>query len=445
MSTFEGLSLIIIMGLLALMIAVAVTDFRQRRPNSLLIMGPLLALEYFLRPIFVFREKTVGWDFANLVGLEYLRHSYAIALQNSGLLILLIFVSYTAVRLTPGRPAASVAKMRPFGDAPRVSTSPAVLRFKRASTVLLGVSLYLALSLADGGTAFAGTQGRQNFGSGLQYLALNLCLVAVLGFVATTTAAGLPIQRYLLLLSFVFVGLHLSLTGSRVESVTLIIGLLVVGVYRSNEVNWKRVGLIVGATALALAWYRVGTREVHYDRTISGDLQVSNDLSDPLGLVVRGDVSSFDKLLVIDNWNLASASNTYLAIVDSAVPGRASKPGGNMEFTRLADPVRHARGITFEGVSYFGEALMNGGWFAVAFAAIALGASLAGLDRWALKRSPSGVFAWILVQGSLPSLLRADALNYASLYGPMMVVGLLATNAVTVRASSSSVNSGHRS
>jgi hypothetical protein len=199
-------------------------------------------------------------------------------------------------------------------------------------------------------------------------------------------------------------------------------------------------------STFALSLYRVTTRET-FNAPV-GESKMSRvvaAIQDPLGLVTRYDVSSFDKLVLLEEDRPALRfGSTYASALLAPIPGAdsATLQGGNRAFTERYIPERYARNVTFEGVSMLGEAHLNFGPLGVPLAGAAAGWAFGTFLRRAGDRR------WMLVlamaAGLFPSLIRADALNTAALGASLIIFTLFVSTLVTRRQHTRRPNSGAR-
>jgi hypothetical protein len=307
-----------------------------------------------------------------------------------------------------------------------------------ATAVAVVVSTAVALQLGRFGGSFEGDFGRQNVGSGYIYLFVNLAGISALVAIASLPLASLARWRTRLLLAGsygIFVAIHSLVLGGRAEIIIVTIAVLVVTTARLGRPRKTVLLVTLLLATLALGVYRLTTREVFAVPMGESKLSLAvESLKDPLGLVTRYDVSAYDKLVLLEEVqpNLRYG-DTYLAALLSPIPGtEALAPeGGNRQFTEEFIPKRYQRGVTYEGVSMFGEARLNFGWLGVPIA----GALAGYMYGWFIRRATTDR-QWMLIVamagGVFPSLIRADALNTAAL-GASLTVFTLVVSAVVTR------------
>lgn len=419
------LSLFIIGSCIVFLATTALRDLRSGRPSSGLLLAALFGLEYMLRPLYIYDRGEIGWDPGTFTPVAAGGDSFSSALVLATMAISVLTCAFAATRYLRTNRAA----LHHLGSAGHTGPWRGATLWTVSTAALIVVSAVLASRAADGGSAFSGDFGRQNFATGYAYFAVNLPMTAILSGLVLAHSHGEKIwarrPRRLLALGIPFIAVHTLWTGGRNESIALLVGVSMLGLLQASKIRLRY--LVVGAaiSILALASYRVSTREVLY----SGELQeislVSEISQDPIGVIVRGDVSSFDKLYILHRTgetNLGGA--TYVSASTILLPGFADADGGNQVLTRIADPDRYDRGVTFEGVSYFAEAYLSFGRAGLLIAAAALGVAAGVLDRWARTARLSGLFVWAMFQGALPTLIRADAENYVAAFAPHFVLGV---------------------
>lgn len=402
--------------------------FRERRlsrPSSVLAIAALLTLEYVVRPIDVLIRGEIGWDERTTRRLEIAEFSDAVLLALGAILLLSLTAVFSREYIF-----GSIAKSG------RVSVKPSarVERFVRPGVkvlVLLSISiavfLGLGTSIAATSNVFAGEFGRQNFGSGYAYLAINLLSPIAIGVKAaemrSRRANSKLANRVLAAGLFAFTSFHVLVTGGRTELIFTFVALSALYFMRNDRRKLRRpvFGLVlIGALA---ASYRVLTREALFAENASisrWDLLVER-WSNPLSLLLSGDVSSFDKLALLSTANFEQQGGaTYAAVVTVPLGGEA-QDGGNRAFTSIADPFRYESLPTSEGVSYLGEAVLNFGLLGALFAAVLLGLLSSFFDSRA-NTSPMWLAVWAGWIGSLPTLFRADFLNFTAALMPLIVL-----------------------
>ena len=396
----------------------AVRLSRRRVPSSLVVFVPVAFLEYPLRALYLAGRESIGWDDTSLRDIEA---------WSSGVQLYAIFLPVALVCVVLGY-------IRPQGlPAPRTSGFDRRYRLPGwllPTTLCFGaLSLYLAAGLASGQSVASGEFGRSQFGSGYSYLLLNIVAVLVLVVFGIERLSAGELTRKGALLAYsalaLFVVAHLFFTGGRHEVVAALLGVLVlrvVGVTRFRPGRLALAGLILVG---ALSSYRIATRETLYadnsDKHVGALL--ADSISDPIGSLMRGDVSGTDKLiLTLERDDIRLSGGTYLAALQAPVPGTSTVDGGNRAFTKIFDRERYDRARTYEGASYFGEAVLNFGVPGLLMAGYVLGSWLRFLDRLARSGQLVGIVLWALMCGGLPTLLRADALNFAASYGPLALL-----------------------
>jgi oligosaccharide repeat unit polymerase len=389
----------------------------------------VLLIEYALRPLYIFQSGFIGWDFTVERPYGHLSNSIGRSAIGGTAAVFLFAVAYV---LLSERPTLS-GRIDEIRD--RVREASSRTHSYRFGLVLpLGFALFAFIAarrLAGGGTVGTGSFGRQSFGSGYLYISMNIGMAILLAVVASIVSRNGYLRRNQLAgvaaFAVVFSAAHLLYTGGRTEVITLWIGLFALLVLLNPARSLLKACFGLAGFLVAFAAYRVTTREVFYD-VGSGDSALdllAESASDPLGLLLRGDVSSFDKLAFIDFLDPERLwGATYAATLYVPIPG-TNPDGGNRAFTEIAAPGRYANSPTSEGASFFGEALMNFGWGGVAVAAILLGCVTAIIDRRARAGVDGSLFVWAMWMGSFPTLLRADLLNYSASYGGLFVAGIV--------------------
>jgi hypothetical protein len=303
--------------------------------------------------------------------------------------------------------------------------------------VAVVVSIVVALQLGRIGGSFGGEFGRQNVGSGYAYLLVNLA-----GISALVAIASLPLPklsdwrtRFILTGSFVaFAAIHSLVLGGRAEIIIVTIAILVVTTARLGRPLKPVLVVMLLCATLTLGVYRVTTRETFGTRDGKSKLSLAAEsLQDPLALVTRYDVSAYDKLVLLEEVGPdLRYGETYVAALLSPLPGtEALAPeGGNQQFTEQFIPKRYQRGVTYEGISMFGESRFNFGWLGVP-ASGALAGYAYGLSIRRARTDRRCLLILSMSAGVFPSLIRADALNTAALGASLTVFTLVISAFVT--------------
>ncbi len=421
-------------------VLVCLYRFLARRGRAAGFVGMVivatLGTEYCLRPFQILASGEFGWEPSVVRPLADVKPD---ALVGAGILSLAGVASFAFFLIHPWisvhsspREVGPQAAPTPSGGS-RLSLPVGV-----AAGIGVAISAFVALQLGRIGGSFEGEFGRQNLGSGYAYLFVNLA-----GTISLVALASLPVRslhrrriRLLLVSSYlIFVSIHLLVLGGRAEIIIVSIAILVVTTARLQRPSKPILVTILLLSTVALSLYRVTTRETFDAPSNSSETSLAiTALQDPLGLLTRYDVSAFDKLVLLeqDRPTLRFGS-TYAAALLAAIPAASatSLQGGNREFTQQFIPERYARDVTFEGVSMFGEAHFNLGRWGVPVAGGLAGYAFGVLIRRASDRR------WMLVlamaAGLFPSLIRADALNTASLGGSLIIFTLLISAILTRR------------
>lgn len=429
-------------------VLVCLYRFLARRGRAAGFVGMVivatLGTEYCLRPVQILASEEFGWEPSIVRPLADVKPD---ALVSAGMLSLAGAASFAFFLILPWISVHSSPREVGRQAAPTLSAgSRLVLPVGVTAVIGVAISAFVALQLGRIGGSFEGEFGRQNLGSGYAYLFVNLA-----GIVSLVALASLPIRtlhrsriRLLLVSSYlIFVSIHLLVLGGRAEIIIVSIAILVVTTARLQRPSRPVLVAILLLSTVVFSLYRLTTRETFDAPSNSSMTSLAiTALQDPLGLVTRYDISAFDKLVLLeeDRPTLRFGS-TYAAALLAPIPGASttSLEGGNREFTRQFIPERYARDITFEGVSMFGEAHLNLGRWGVPVAGGLAGYAFGALIRRASDRR------WMLVLamavGLFPSLIRADALNTASLGGSLIIFTLFISAVFTRRQFADSARS----
>jgi len=354
------------------------------------------------------------------------------------------FAAACRLSAQPGAQLPSLQRHSPPDPPQRYDSTdhPSVLGLPLSmlTVVSVVVSATIALQLGSVGGALTGDFGRQNVRSGYAYLLVNLAGVGVL-----VAVASLPIYalrrwstRFILAGGYsAFLAVHLLVLGGRAEIIIISVALLTLTTHRLGRPRkWTLAAVLIVSTA-ALGVVRVATREafVSGGRDEAPVALVASALRDPVALITKYDVSAYDKLVILEQaGGRLGNGETYVAALLSALPSTppAGLEGGNRAFTRRFFPARYARGVTYEGISMFGEARYNLGWIGPPLAGALAGWGYGTLIRTS-RRGGMSLLVLSLSAGVFPNLVRADALNTAALGGSLILFTLLMNGLITKR------------
>ncbi len=422
--TTISLCIFITTSCILVLLSISLADLRRNRPSTGLVIALLFSLEYALRPLYILDRGEIGWDPGTFAPMTPDDPSFSFALITSTAAIALFTATFGLFRLL-------AQDVSPTGHARPINHITS-WRNARSWTLLTGliltVSALIARQASGDGSAFSGSFGRQNFTSGYTYLLVNIPMTAILAGLVVAHYRGERVwdkkPRRLAALGLPFVAIHALWTGGRNDSIAFLLGISMIALLQAPRIKLRYLVAVTAVAVLTLASYRISTREVLYSGELKQISLVSEITEDPLGVVVRGDISSFDKIYVLRQARSSNnGASTYFSALTILLPGFEKSDGGNQVLTRIADPDRYERGRTFEGSSYFGEAFLSFGLFGVALSAIGLAICSSAVDRWARRESLSSLFIWALYQGSIPSLLRSDAENYVAAFAPHLLFG----------------------
>lgn len=404
---------------------------RQGLQSALLGMVIMLTLgtEYCLRPVMIITSGEFGWEPSVMRPLAASDASSLAIASTIILLALAVFSFCTALSSHP-RAGDNSDSSGPFQGTQQASSMR--LPTGALATVGILVSAMIALRLGRIGGSLQGDFGRLRFGSGYTYLLVNLA-----GLSVVVALASLPLEaltrrgtKVVLGLSYaVFVGVHFLILGGRAEIIIVTISILMVTTARLEKP--RKVALVFGLmlASVLLGLQRVSTREAFapQNRNAAPSKLAVEALRDPLALLTRYDVSAYDKLVLLEQAEGdLGHGETYVAALLGPIPGAgvSNLEGGNREFTKRFLPRRYARGVTYEGISMFGEARYNFGWLGPPLAGALAGGAYGALVKRA-RRSRTWLVTLAVATGILPSLVRADALNTSALGGSLIVLTLL--------------------
>lgn len=437
------LCVVVVLAMATLTILFALYRYLAAQGVQHAFLGMILLLtlgtEYCLRPLMILASGQFGWEPSVL---RPLTDSDAGGLAIASILSM-VGIGALALSLT--------MTCRPGGWRGIPSTDTLLNGSSAGSTMSVPLSVVtvmaiiasaaVALQLGSIGGSLQGDFGRQRFTSGYSYLLVNLAglsLVVALASLPPTTLLRWRTRSLLVGSYIAFAGTHFLVLGGRAEIIIVTISALMITTARLGR---PRKGTLVAVLSLAtilLGLQRVSTREAFApeNRDASPLSLAVESLRDPLALVTKYDVSAYDKLVMLeDAGGELGYGETYLAALATPVPGKASRlEGGNRVFTKRFLPSRYERGVTYEGMSMFGEARYNFGWIGPPLVGVLAGWAYGALVRRA-KRGDKWLLTLSLAAGLFPGLIRADALNTAALGGSLIAFTLLISGVVTRRQS----------
>lgn len=391
----------------------------------------VLGIEYCLRPLAVIGEGQLGWDVSSFRQLGVGDSRWLTSASYLSLLGVASFVF--GLRLSFGSASNSRVQLP--------ETEDLVRRKGMSPVVLLMLALLASSSTASQygnlGASIEGVFGRQRIGSGYLYSLVNLVAVCVIVVLAVTPRENLMrarLQLSLLLASCGFVLIHILILGGRAEILIFALGVATITFGRFRRPRLKTLAVLALLGAIGLGVLRVATREAFYleNRSTSRTQLVVDSLKNPISLITRGDVSAYDKLVMMERRpDLVGGETTYLSALAAPLPGKSSLAlrSGNRVFTERFIPGRFSKGVTFEGISYLGEARFNMGWLGIPFAGVLLGTFYGWVLARSVRSSP-WLIASALSLGMFPSIIRADAFNNVALAGSLSLVSLMCFYAV---------------
>lgn len=383
-----------------------------------LVILVALGLEYCLRPLAIASSGEYGWDPESLTKVTAADAHAILDASVIGAITVLVFtivVRIVATYRVAGSPSA--ANLRRADLLATRNASRTVVPLLIVANV---VSVGLALTYGSFGQALAGNLGRENVTSGYVFSLVNLAPTAVVIVLRTATLEQLRTKRIRMTLWLTFaatLSVETLILGGRAEIITFATAAIVLARSRFGAPNGRRLVLAIIVAILASSVYRVASREAYYPQNYGTPRStlIARSFENPLALITRGDISSFDKLIVISASDARlSPGSTYEAAALAPLPGKATAnhEGGNVAFTRLFLPDRFERGVTYEGVSWVGEGILNFGVLG-ALAVIALFGVAYG---FLLRRARFGVTVTLaLALGLLPAVVRGDAFNLVAL------------------------------
>ena len=399
---------------------------QQDEPHSVvaIVISTVLSLEFVLRPLSIATSRTIGWDpdtTRNLVTSD--GWPLAIAAVSSVLCTSAILVP--VVLATRPRTAARIGKtvLRSGKRATRVVSVRLTLLIATATSVAV------ALQYGSFGDVVDGSFGRQSIGAGYVYALISAGPLAVLFALAKEgrqIVAATASKVSFVVAWLVSCSLYVLVLGGRAEVITLTVAAVVLMRWRFQWPSRGALAVGILVVVVAASLYRVSTREIYYesnDQLTASEL-VKSSLRDPLGAITRGDISTFDKLVVLQTGSQEPMlGETYRNGFIVPFPDfvlTAGGEGGSATFTRLYIPRRYLLGTTYEGVSLPGEGMLNFGLLGGPGACLAWGMACGAI----LRRSQRFGLALPLVVGLFPTVFRSDFANAAALTAALTVASL---------------------
>lgn len=418
-----GQAMAVTVALVGVSAAIVFIGTRAHDP-VLIVFGTIFAVEYALRPSAILLEGVWGWNARTRQSLNGFEGEFIYGALGAITFALAIVLAYVMARKSPGQARSDLT----WSGVPVLA-------------LVVAGGLLTVVVLESGSVSAGMQQGRVSISSG-PILALTYAPVAAVLLTcivappkAMSGTAGLRLSVYAL----VGVGATLLFVGGRAELVVLSLACFTALNYRGLLQINRRV-LLIG---LLLFGVLVGFRTLARD-----NFDASRQTSSSPGIiseVLGGDVGGFDKLMLLSSesdllsprWQGA----TYIDALRQVLlldRGDRGIRGGNARFTAEFLPYRYATSPTREGITLFGEAVLNLGWVGATLFVGLLGGLLGLLVNAARSLNTMAIAAVSVIVGRMPGIIRGDALN--SLNQAAILLGLLGLMALLPRWSAGGVS-----